>query len=182
MSRRCGFQKSGCNLLLRLVSGHVVQSLRLFGEIHSDYLVKSNQTIWWNPPAPLFGEIHPDKRGKCSVTVCRSQYHQTPLVREEREIISGIWSDHYFLATHLALSCFPSLTLINIILTQDDLKNWPIDLKMLTSDVGPLLISQPGNPDCSRHASIEPDTIFLKIFPTHFKRGMNGLTNYLSPF
>ena len=61
-----------------------------------------------------------------------------------------------------------------IILNQDDLKNWPIDLKMLTSDVGPLLISQPGNPDCSRHASIEPDTIFLKIFPYVFQRTSNG--------
>ena len=45
-----------------------IHQARLFGEIHQARLFGEIQQ------ARLLGEIHPDKRGNCSVMVCRLQY------------------------------------------------------------------------------------------------------------
>ena len=45
-----------------------IQQARLLGEIHQARLFGEIHQ------ARLFGEIHPDKRGNCSVMVCRLQY------------------------------------------------------------------------------------------------------------
>ena len=131
--------------------------------------MKSTHTIWWNPPSEIqlvfvasletvwWNPSRQDWKMRCYGLLVTIWSNATGSRGQRRWCLDGDFLN--FLATNHAF------------------RHWwkwrwfqETDLKMLTSAVGPLAIWLPGIPDCSGHASIQPDTKkgfqIVKIFFT----------------